>query len=626
MALSLVKLKLAMMAWLGPICRSILIIVALNFLITITLGSCQQSESIDGIRLKFFVAVSNSDSNDGVMITVFPDEIYSGLIDNRTYFIPDRRLPPECGAQYFRCRDLLVESLLLDGREMNVLFIPLESSMAIVQLYITNNNIIREWHTLIVDSPDCSPTVIYKAGESLFTVCINFTLQHIAVYEIQLHWNEKQIIDGAVFEGPRTQLSFINFSSFYISNFVLNVSSQVHKVYFAVDNAIFVMDIHDATQTRRYPDLPQCRHIHKLTLADKHSLLVCCSDRYIGFDPVYGDWTQIHTYSKYGIPYLCPNNNYKVTFFNNTEGDFLQFTKEGSMLNPIYNIDISSGICFEIANTTYFTWSDPQHNSVFVFDFVSGNHFPISPYECSSMDCPQLLLLNNQYIVVRSDDSVFVIDAKSDFNLIVNVSLANSDILTALFFNAYKADTTTHPTTVRLSPSTNISTTMVSPFKTTYTTTTTSTPIKNVVATVMVSPFKSISITYTIRPTSFSTLTESLSSRIASLFNNNSITYATRSTTTSTLTNVVSLKTSSPFNNNLTIHATTTVSLFTNVLPSRGTVSLYSNDSTTTSAPVVHNNVSIAIIPTTIIVITLLVVVSILLLIYKIAKRRWYVP
>ena len=138
------------------------------------------------------------------------------------------------------------------------------------------------------------------------------------------------------------------------------------------------MDVLDPTQTTKTPDLPQCQLIHKLTSAEA-LLLAYCSDRYLYFDPVYGDMTMpsTATYFKCGIPYLCPNNNYKVAFFNNTDGDFLQFTKEGSMLNPIYNIDINSGICFEIENTTYFTWSDPQHNSVFIFDFVSGNCFPI---------------------------------------------------------------------------------------------------------------------------------------------------------------------------------------------------------------------------------------------------------
>ena len=445
---------------------SLLVIIELHFLINAIPGSCQQSEqthiqSVSGSgsqETTFLLTASNNDR--GTEIKVFSSGQHNSQLV--TKFLPERRLPPECGAQYFRCQDLLVETVLpQNGGEINVLFIPLERGMAIITSPL--NDLTWERHTFVVDSPDCSPTVIYKAGESLFTVCINFTLHHIAVYEIQLFWNEKQIIEGAVFEGPRTQLSITNLSTSNLSNFALEVSSLVHKVYFAVDNTIFVMDVLDLTHTEKYPDIPhdQCRQIHKLTLTGKSLLLAYCSDRNIYFDLIYGDWTQIHTYSRYGIPYLCPNNNYKVTFFNNTEGDFLEFTKEGSMLSPIYNIDISSGICFEIENTTYFTWSDPQHNSVFVFDFVSGNHFPISPYECSSMDCPQLLLLENQYIVVHSDDNVFVIDALNRFNMMVNVSHASiPDILTLFHIATYNTDTTTaeSPSTSSLTDTTTYDT------------------------------------------------------------------------------------------------------------------------------------------------------------------------
>ena len=443
---------------------SLLVIIELHFLINAIPGSCQQThiQSVSGSGSQETTFLLTASSNDrGTEIKVFSSgnhaQDYSQLFTN---LIPDRSLPPECGAHYFRCQDLLVETVLpQDGGEINVLLIPLERGMAIITSPL--NDLTWKWHTFVVDSPDCSPTVIYKAGESLFTVCINFTLQHIAVYKIQLHWNEKQIIDGAVFEGPLAQLSITNLSTSNLSNFVFEVSSQVHKVYFAVDNAIFVMDVLEPTQTRKYPDLPRCRQIHKLTFADRYSLLAYCSDRYIYFDTVYDDWTQIHLYSRYGIPYLCPNNNYKVAFFNNTEGDFFQFTKEGSMLNPIYNIDINSGICFEIENTTYFTWSDPQSNSIFVFDFVSGNHFPISPYECSSMNCPQLLILKNQYIVVRSDDNVFVIDAVNKFSMIVNVSQTTiPDILTLFYIASYNTDTTTaeSPSTSSLTDTTTYDT------------------------------------------------------------------------------------------------------------------------------------------------------------------------
>ena len=491
------------MMGLGQISRLKLLTIAFCYLTNAVPGSCQQTESADSHHVTLFVAVSNREN--GVEITVFPDELHTELVDNRTYFIPDRRLPPECGAQYFRCQDssILVETFLpQNGGEINILFIPLEGGMAILsQLFRSEDGrLIEDWHNiLVVDNPDCSPTVIYKVGNDTFTVCINFTLQHIAVYEIQLYWNETQIIDRAVFEGPLTQLSI---TTSYLSNFVLDVSCSAHKVYFADDDTISVMDVLDPRNTTKYLNsrlnvtdpqcydlaaaLPQYQRVHKLilvpvTMSTDAKMLAYFNDRcIIYFDLVYKDWTQRYLYSEYGIPYLCPNNTYKVTFkfFNHTEGNSnsLEFTVAGSTIRNItHNISISSGICFETKNTTYFTWSDPQHNSVFVFDFVSGNHFPISPYECSSMDCPQLLLLKNRYIVLHSDDSVFVIDAthRNEFNLIINASLELSDILAVLSVHnetdhintttAFNYLTTTDPFNYSTTPSApfNFSTTSV---------------------------------------------------------------------------------------------------------------------------------------------------------------------
>ena len=59
---------------------------------------------------------------------------------------------------------------------------------------------------------------------------------------------------------------------------------------------------------------------------------------------------EVHTYSRDGTPYLCPDKDYKVVLFNNTEGDFLQFTLTGSKPYVIHGVNINTGICFENEN------------------------------------------------------------------------------------------------------------------------------------------------------------------------------------------------------------------------------------------------------------------------------------
>ena len=386
---------------------------------------------------------------NGVGITVFrresdchSDSEESGTEWNTT--VVGHSLSSECGNWYFRCQDLLVDPHeTLHQQDDNfeefsiIIFIPLENAVLLFRYW----NKTMEPDTFIVDSPNCSPTVIYKADSKFYTVCINSTNQHIAAYEVQVRLN-RSVIEDATLQGPLTEISNTSFSDLHLTDFVLSVSneSREHMVYFAVDNSIFVMAPLDSTQTKKYPadSLPKCSHIHKLALATGNAsqklLLIYCTDRYIYFDPVHENWTEIHsfTYSRDGIPYLCPDKVYKVVLFNNTEREFLQFTVTGSQPYVIYDVNINAGLCFENENGTHFTYADQQHNNIFVFDFKTWNHYSVSPYECSTIACPQLFLVDSRYIVVRNTDEVIILDAKTEFSPANNISHEISDMLTIL--------------------------------------------------------------------------------------------------------------------------------------------------------------------------------------------------
>ena len=76
------------------------------------------------------------------------------------------------------------------------------------------NNLTMEWQSFFVDSSDCSPTVVYKADNNLFTVCISSVNNYVAVYEIrcQVHWNGSLIVleSDVEFVGPLTRVSITN--------------------------------------------------------------------------------------------------------------------------------------------------------------------------------------------------------------------------------------------------------------------------------------------------------------------------------------------------------------------------------------------------------------------------------
>ena len=265
-------------------------------------------------------------------------------------------------------------------------------------------------------------------------MCINLTSQYIiSVLEVRLHLSGL-VIENATLFGPLTEIRISSsLSTSGLSNFII----VGHVIFFAIGNTIIVLDVFDMTQTQQYPELPQCAQINKLvyTTGAGNQLVAYCTDKYIYFNPIYGDWTSIQLFSSNGIPYLCPDNNYRATFF--IDG-ILQFSIRDSLLNTINNVNVSSDICFESQNKTYFAYSDQQHNSVYVYDFLTQNHYPVSSFKCSNMECPQLLLLENHYMTILDASNVIVLDSTSNFSLVINMTLEMAPSLFAVSHNINK--------------------------------------------------------------------------------------------------------------------------------------------------------------------------------------------
>ena len=325
------------------------------------------------------------------------------------------------------------------GRQsLNSVFVPLEDGVLLLTyLYASSNIMSVEWSIFIVNSFNCSPTVFYNISSKIYMVCINSYEEYVAVYELRLgnYLSDSMVeIEGVTLIEQLTSISNSISDSITSSNFS-NFIIVDHMIFFAIGNTIIVMDIIDTKLTQQYPELPQCTQIHKLVLTvsdgNQQVLVAYCTDRYAYFDPVYGDWTTQFS-SSTGVPYLCPDNNYRATFF--IDG-ILQFSLSELLLNTINNVNISSGVCFESPNKTYFAYSDQQHNSVFVHDFITGNHYFISSYDCTYQDCPQLLLLEKQYFVIQDTNHNLVLDTTTNFSLIINISGDITDILVILHSN-----------------------------------------------------------------------------------------------------------------------------------------------------------------------------------------------
>ena len=348
--------------------------------------------------------------------------------------IPGHSLSSGCGDHYFRCQgdDLLVETLYLqDGRAFEVIFIPLENGLLLLShWYDSNSQRVPNctWNTTALVNLSCSPTVTYNVNGKFYIVCISSTSRHISAYEVRLHLRGT-VLESATLLGPLTEVRISSLlSTSHLPNFVL----VQHVVYFAIGNSIVAMNFLDSIQTQQYPELSECTQIHKLvsttSAGNQQLLMVYCTDQYFYFDPMYGDWTSQYLFLNSGVPYLCPDNNYRATLFNS----ILQFSVRDSLSYTVNNVNISSGNCFNSQNRTYFAYSDQQHYNVYVYNFTTQNYYPVSTFDCLNMECPQLLLLGNRYMIIHDANNVAVLDTIANFSLVMNMTSVSTQTLFAV--------------------------------------------------------------------------------------------------------------------------------------------------------------------------------------------------
>ena len=438
--------------------------MALLPLIRIAPIYCQHTEDY---RLTFVVAIKSNESGLELR-TLFPENRDSvnnsgksqwpnHELEPQMRFLPGHTLSSKCGDQYYRCQELLVvndESQLVQnnmdhtvsGRPLSIVFVPLETGMLLPSFWYDSNTMAIQWSTSIVSSSNCSPTVFYTVNSKFYMVCIGLYEEYVAVYEVRLN------LSGSVieFEGTALAAQLTINSSISNSNSSSNFSNFIivdHRIYFAIGSIIFELDVLNSIATQT--ELSECSQVYKLVPtigAGNQKLPVAyCMDRYICFDPAYGDWSNYYLFSSNGVPYLCPDSNYRATlFFNRT----LQFSVRDSPSYTTNNVDnSSSGICFKSQNKTYFAYSGQQHNYIYVYDFTTQNHYPVSPYDCSHVhqDCPRLFMLGNQYLIIRDSNHDLVLDTKTNFSLIINISSGIADILAVLHSNIHSAITPSPP-------------------------------------------------------------------------------------------------------------------------------------------------------------------------------------
>ena len=210
-------------------CSLWLPLLALLPLIRIAPVYCQHTEDYG---LTFLLAIKNNESGLEVR-TLFPEN--HGSVSNnhasqrpdyelefQVQFIPGHSLSSECGGQYLRCQELLVETSFLrgDGGVLNIVFIPLEKGILLLSWY-DSNIILTSTMEFNSSSSNCSTIVFYKISGNFYMVCISsYEYFAVYVYEIQLKLRGS-VVEDMILIGP-----------LLISLFLIHLHLQAYLISF----------------------------------------------------------------------------------------------------------------------------------------------------------------------------------------------------------------------------------------------------------------------------------------------------------------------------------------------------------------------------------------------------------
>ena len=438
------------------------------------------------------LSVHNSSSGFGVSLATLNGGLFSETFSSLY-------LPPECGEDFSRCKDLLVDSNELDENVTQfVAIIPATHAVVILDIHhngsaLVLNNFYRVNQTII----DCNPTAVFKVGASYYTMCVK-GMSYLTILE--LHLDPHSIQDAYFSQPARERFRFGN--DHELSNFlsvdlgsIYGSVGRSHQIVFVAQNWFYAYEAISA-QTRYGPSI-QCQP-NKIEYAGEGEVLAYCDDRSLYINIT--NW-QIKTtfYNDSGFPYLCPNYSriQLSTIHNSSNVTFLKYRAlQGGQTTekeiPILGNGgtLYTNQCFG-TRTTYFAYS--TSDSIHIVDIISEIDHTVSLHKCLGPWC--LSVIGGQYLIVQeptqAGTNISVLDAQQNLAPVVRTHGQQAD-LAALILTRKSTEPAPNPsstTTLALPSSTTQMTptmTLVHPSSAPQMTPT-ATPIQNSAVTIAVS-------------------------------------------------------------------------------------------------------------------------------------------
>ena len=393
----------------------------------------------DDTRIESLIAIKQKDN--GVELSAFPK--YFGIKSpasepTHTKLLSGLQLSPDCGDQHFRCKPLPVATQNTSNNTAYQLFVPLNGGLLIVELNVSTDTdstmIFGSNRTLVTH--DCSPTTIFQLYDSHYTMCTNLRNKLVSLYEIRVN---RMSVELTEVSGPLVTVEQLaNFTDtsdvVNMSNFLVSTDDpHIPFIYFAVDNYLFAIAPLDHSVHFDFFQIgtSRCRYIHRLERVSSSQILAYCSSEFVYFDTEQEDWVSEHSYTENGVPYLCPNEMYGVSAFQN----YLEYSI-GPSKGTLSHVNVDSGVCFNgTGGQNFFVYNDKVTDTTTLMNLTSARQAQMQL--CEHMDCLPVIVIEDpvRYLIVRqpsSDRRVNVLDIKANFSTIISAEHKASDMFTVV--------------------------------------------------------------------------------------------------------------------------------------------------------------------------------------------------
>ena len=383
---------------------------------------------------KFLVTAINL--THGVQI-----RIYNNVNSDRSFEkteLTGYSLPLECGISFQKCHQLAIVSVNRSSlaERSYVAIVPLARALGLLEIKVNSIGfpyISGDPHIIDLSEPkyNCSPTSIYHIQSSHYIVCSNADSYYVKLLELQLNATHIEKSFVPILEYPHLD-SVENLTN---SLYVALPSQSGLVIFFATGYEVFYFRPLQYVIGELDIDLRgnECFATSIDYIGEWEMLVYCDNNRAVYVDINSESIFATVDFNKDGQPYVCPNPDVYLAVY--IEQHYIQYafrsTKEGKDFQ-LSGRKFDNGICGGSQNVTLFAFTDKKRGTQ-LLNASAGSIRSLSDASCINYPCQPLVMLQNQYLVIREKRGVnwyiSVLDSDSNFSLVLEAQYTEADLM-----------------------------------------------------------------------------------------------------------------------------------------------------------------------------------------------------